>query len=80
MAEPKTSAPDKQQPHPFEVGQEVPILYPRGGALVAEIQEDDGTILEQSSDARCTLCGAPRNDRIHVEGKAEADAESPNWG
>jgi len=25
-------APDKQQPHPFEVGQEVPILYPRGGA------------------------------------------------
>ena len=80
MDESKTSAPDKQQPHPFEVGQEVPILYPRGGALVAEIQEDDGTILEQPSDARCALCGAPRNDRIHVEGKAEADAESPNWG
>jgi hypothetical protein len=76
----KTSAPDKHQPHTFEAGPEVPILYPRGGAMVSEIQEDDGTILEQPSAANCTLCGAPRNDRIHVEGKAEADAESPNWG
>jgi hypothetical protein len=48
--------------------------------MVSEVQEDDGTILEQSSAANCTLCGAPRNDRIHIEGKAEADAESTNWG
>jgi hypothetical protein len=76
----KTSAPDKHQPHPFEAGPEIPIVYPRVGAMVSEVQEDDGTILEQPRDANCTLCGAARSDQIHVVGKAEADAESPNWG
>jgi hypothetical protein len=80
MNESKTSAPDKDKPHPFEAGPELPIVYPRGGAMVSEVPEDDGTVLEQPRDAKCTLCGAPRNDPIHVEGKAEADAESPNWG
>jgi hypothetical protein len=27
-----------------------------------------------------SVTGAARNDRIHVEGRAKADAESPNWG
>jgi hypothetical protein len=76
----KASAPDKDKPHPFEPGPAVPIVYPRGGAMVREIPEDDGTILEQPNAANCTLCGRPRNDRIHVEGKAEADAESADWG
>jgi hypothetical protein len=80
MSEHKTSAPDKDKPHPFEAGPELPIVYPRGGAMVSEVPEDDGTVLEQPRDAKCTLCGSPRIDPIHVEGKAEADAESPNWG
>ena len=28
----------------------------------------------------CGLCKKPRTDRIHIEGEAEADAESPHWG
>jgi hypothetical protein len=80
MNEVKASAPDKTLPHTFEAGPKVPIVYPRGGAMVAEVPEDDGTILEQPSDANCTLCGTPRGDKIHIEGKVEADTESPKWG
>jgi hypothetical protein len=80
MSESKTSVPDKNQPHPFEAGPEIPLLFPRIGALASESPEDDSTILEPTVDGRCTLCGAARNDRIHVEGRAKADAESPNWG
>jgi hypothetical protein len=28
----------------------------------------------------CALCGAPRDARIHLEGKAEANEETPDWG
>lgn len=28
----------------------------------------------------CGLCRKPRGDRVHVEGRAEADSESSNWG
>jgi hypothetical protein len=80
MDESKTSAPDKHQPHTFEAGSETPIVYPVGAAMISEIQEDGGSAVGQPNTAACALCGAPRNDRIHVEGKVEADAESPNWG
>jgi hypothetical protein len=72
----KTSAPDKNLPHPFQANPAVPAVYPEGFPLVAE----EGRISEHPIDDSCTLCGAPRNERIHVEGKAAADTESPNWG
>jgi hypothetical protein len=28
----------------------------------------------------CSVCHLPKSDRIHIEGEAEADAESPRWG
>jgi hypothetical protein len=28
----------------------------------------------------CGVCRKPRTDRLHIEGEAEADAESPTWG
>gem|GEM_PF-5607618 len=32
------------------------------------------------TSGRCGICGAPRSDRVHVDGEAAADAESPHWG
>jgi hypothetical protein len=78
MDESKTSAPEKDQPHPFVSGPEVP-LDPRAGAT-QEAAGTEGTDLPQASGANCALCGAPRGAQIHIEGKAEADAESPKWG
>jgi hypothetical protein len=39
-----------------------------------------GMGLPNASNPKCALCGAPRRDRIHTDGEAEADAESPKWG
>ena len=78
MDESKTSAPDKHQPHTFEPSPGVP-LDPRAGAT-QEAAGTEGTDLPQASGPNCALCGAPRDNPIHIEGKAEADAESPKWG
>jgi hypothetical protein len=62
----KASAPDKNLPHPFEAA--------------PENLEEARTRPDEPKAVPCTLCGLPRNDRLHVEGQAQADAESPNWG
>lgn len=73
-----TPAPDKHQPHTFEPGPEVP-LDPRAGAT-QETAGTEGGSVAQGSGSNCALCGAPRDDQLHIEGKAEAEAESPRWG
>jgi hypothetical protein len=78
MIDSKTSAPDKNAPHAFEPSPEVP-LNPRAGAM-QEAVGGAGTDLSQASGSTCALCGAPQGDQLHIEGKAEADAESPRWG
>jgi hypothetical protein len=78
MDESKTSTPDKHQPHAFEPTPEVPIVYPRTGTMGQ--QGLPAGVIGLASSPTCALCGAPRGDRIHIEGKAEADAESPKWG
>jgi hypothetical protein len=35
---------------------------------------------EATGGSNCALCGAPRDALIHVEGKAEANEEKPDWG
>jgi len=79
MDESKTSAPDKDQPHPFQAGSETPVV-PRLGPAAQETAATDGTAGHLPSGSKCTLCGAPRDDRIHIEGESQADAESPKWG
>jgi hypothetical protein len=76
MDEAKTSAPDKHQPHPFQSSPEAP-LDPRAGAT-QEAAGTEGPDVPQASGPNCALCGAPRDDQIHIEG--EAEAESPHWG
>jgi hypothetical protein len=73
------TTPVKDQPHPFQPTPDVPVVYPRAGALVAEIAEPDGSILEQPA-SKCALCNAPRSAQIHVEGQAGADASPIHWG
>jgi hypothetical protein len=80
MDEAKTSAPDKDQPHPFQQGLEVPVAHPGAGAMLQDTAVIEETDLPHSSGPNCALCGAPRDDQIHIEGEAEADAESPRWG
>lgn len=80
MDESKTSAPDKDQPHPFQPSPEVFAVYPGAPAMLPEAAVTEGTVLPHASAPNCALCGAPRDAQIHIEGKAEADAESPNWG
>ena len=78
MSESSASTPDKHQPHAFEPTPEVPIVYPRTGTMLQQGLPAGVTGL--ASGPNCALCGAPRGDRIHVQGEAAADAESPNWG
>jgi hypothetical protein len=80
MNESKTSAPDRHQPHPFQLSPEVPVVLAGGVAPLQEAVVAEGTDLPHASEPNCALCGAPRDAQIHIEGKAEADAESPKWG
>jgi hypothetical protein len=70
MAEAETLVPDKNEPHAFEAGPEVPAAY-----TITE-----GAAIPDASGPNCALCGAPRGAQIHIAGKAAADAESPRWG
>jgi hypothetical protein len=74
------TSPDKDQPHAFEPTPEVPIVYPRTGIMLQQGLPAEGMGLPHVSGSHCALCGRPREDRMHIEGEAEADAESPNWG
>ena len=70
MNEAQTSAPGKDWPHPFQIRPEVVAISPAGPAM---LQETPG-------GPSCALCGAPRDSRLHVEGKAEANEKTPDWG
>jgi hypothetical protein len=70
MDEAKTSAPDKDRPHPFQARSEVVATFPGGPAMLQET----------AGGPTCALCGLPRDARLHVEGKAEANEETPDWG
>ncbi len=72
--------PDKHQPHAFEAVPDVPSVYPRTGTMLQQGVLAAGMGLPNASNPECALCGAPRNDRIHIDGEAEADAELPKWG
>jgi hypothetical protein len=78
MDESKSSVPDKHQSHVFEPSPEVPIVYPRTGSMLQ--LGVPSAPMGSAGRPNCALCGAPRDARIHTEGKAEADAESPDWG
>jgi len=69
---------DPKQPHVFIEVDLLPMsppLVPRGSM---------GMYIPPPTPAgKSTICGVcrkPRTDRVHIEGEAEADAESPKWG
>jgi hypothetical protein len=83
MTEGRTSrtdkaAPDADKPHVFvelDLPQVAEAVSP-GGTRGVFVPPKMGAIKSQV----CGLCRKPRMDRLHIEGEAEADAESPNWG
>ena len=79
MDETTKSAPDKHQAHIFEPGPTVP-LNPRDGATSQEVAGTESAVSPHASESSCALCGAPRNDQLHIDGTAEADSSSPRWG
>ena len=68
---------DKHQPHTFEEIDLLPMSRPHSnigmGPYVPPPTPGGKSVI-------CGICRKPRGDRIHIEGEAEADAESPNWG
>ena len=79
MDESTTSAPDKHQAHIFEPGPAVP-LNPRAGATSQEVAGTESADSAHTGESTCALCGAPRNDQLHIDGTAEADSTSPRRG
>ena len=76
MTDTSTAAPDKTQPHTFEAGPAVPAAYSAEGDPSVEAGGADLA----SANAKCALCGAPKSDQLHIDGKAQADDASPRWG
>jgi len=70
MDEEKASAPDKDRPHPFQADPEAVAVFP--AAL--------GIFPETPGGSNCALCGAPKDAPLHIEGKAEANEATPDWG
>jgi hypothetical protein len=70
MDEAKASAPDKDQPHPFQIPGDAVAISPAAPAM---FQETPG-------EFNCALCGLPRGAQLHIEGKAEANQATPDWG
>ena len=72
MGESKTAAPVKDEPHTFQGSPVVPIMQ--------EAEDGEAASSQHGNAANCTLCGHPMSDKIHIDGLAEADGESPKWG
>ena len=67
----------KHQPHVFEEMDLLPMSKPfttYPGAPYTPPATPAG------KSVVCGICKKPRADRIHIEGEAQADAESPHWG
>ena len=69
--------PDKHQPHVFEEVDLLPMSQPFTTQGVGPYTPPPTA---GSKAIVCGICKKPRADRIHIEGEAEADAESPHWG
>jgi hypothetical protein len=70
--------PDRHQPHAFAEVDELPMTQAaeplgRGGGFLSPP-------VPMRKSSLCAICHMPKGDRIHIEGEAEADAESPTWG
>ncbi len=69
---------DKHQPHIFRDSRELPITQAAepygtgGGYLSPPVPTRESTL--------CEICHEPRTDRLHIDGEAQADEESPHWG
>jgi hypothetical protein len=68
---------DKHEPHVF---QEVDLLPMSRPFTTQGVGPYTPPATPGGKSQVCGLCRKPREDRIHIEGEAEADAESPNWG
>jgi hypothetical protein len=69
---------DKHQPHVFvdmDLMPFSPPLVPRGVGSSFNPPPIPG-----GKSKLCGICHGPKSDRVHIEGEAEADAESPKWG
>jgi hypothetical protein len=75
------AADNKHQPHVFEEVEEIPISPPVGARSMGGGGEQwTQPPIPGRKSALCGMCHLPRNDRLHIDGETEADAESPNWG
>jgi len=68
----------KHQPHVFEEVDVMPDSPPLSALGPLSMYVPPATPAGKSMV--CGVCGLPRRDRVHIEGEAEADAESPRWG
>jgi hypothetical protein len=78
-ADPGVSAPKADKAHVFQEVDVLPMATPSNTLEVGlgPYATPPTPIIKSQV---CGLCRKPRMDRVHIEGEAEADAESPNWG
>jgi hypothetical protein len=69
---------DKHQPHVFLELDQMPVSPPLGARGAGGPFVPPATPAGHST--ACGICGAPKTDRVHLDGEAAADAESPKWG
>jgi hypothetical protein len=70
--------PKKHEPHVFVDVDLMPFDMPFGGRSAGSMFTPPPT--PGGHSRVCGVCGAPKADRVHIEGELEADAESPKWG
>jgi hypothetical protein len=68
----------KHEPHVFMDVNELPMTPPLGNRGIG------GGYVQPPIPGRtsglCGICHEPRTDRLHIDGEAQADDESPHWG
>jgi hypothetical protein len=68
---------DKKKPHVFVEVDLLPFSPPLGARGMAFYTPPP---VPAGRSKICGVCRASRDDRIHIDGETDADAESPNWG
>lgn len=68
---------DKHQPHVFEEVELPPVSKPFTSQGVGPYTPPP---IPPGKSLVCGICRKPREDRVHIEGEARADSESPHWG
>jgi hypothetical protein len=69
---------DKHEPHVFMDVNELPMTPPLGNSGLSggyKMPPIPGRV-----SGLCGICHEPRTDRLHIDGEAQADEESPHWG